>query len=287
MSHSGGIPEPLTGVTEEIRAVMSRKIIDMHQHLAAESDTELLAAEYERAGVVKAVLLGIQSRRWPENNDVVLSASRRMPELFVPFVGFDLDALVPDDLSRSRDQGFCGVKFIAPDRPYNHPGYMPVYERALELQLPVLFHLGIVTNQPAWADVDSNNMRPIYLDHIARQLPELTIVGAHLGNPWYEEATMGCRWNTNLFYDLSGSTLKKKRPSFLSDLLWWSDDSKPYTSPDRTSAWEKIVFGSDVAPSLVSDVIADYESLITSLELSPDLAERIWYGTGARILGIE
>jgi len=266
---------------------MKRKIIDMHQHLVSESDFEPLTQAYERAGVVKAVLLGIQSRRWPDNNELVLSAAQRMPELYIPFVGHDLDACGPDDLTRSRDQGYVGVKFIAPDRPYNHPEYMPVYERARELEMPTLFHLGIVTNKPAWSDVDSNNMRPIYLDHLARQLPELTILGAHLGNPWYEEATMGCRWNPNLFYDLSGSTLKKKSPSFLGDLLWWSADSKPYTSPDGTSAWEKIVYGSDVAPDLVGDVVADYEGLISSLKLSPELEEKIWYGTGARLLGLE
>ena len=169
---------------------MVRRIIDMHQHVGAEPDIDLLAAEYERAGVVKVVLLGIQSRRWPGNNDVVLTAAQRMPELYVPFAGFDLDQRGPDDLTEFRDRGFHGVKFIAPDRPYNHTGYMPVYERALELGLPVLFHLGIVANKPAWSDVDSSNMRPIHLDHIARQFPELPIIGAHLGNPWYEEATM-------------------------------------------------------------------------------------------------
>ena len=265
---------------------MERKIIDMHQHLAAEGDFDALTEAYARTDVVKAVLLGIQSRRWPENNALVLSAAERVPDLYVPFAGFDLDGKAADDVVRYRDQGFRGLKFIGPEQPYNTPAYMPVYEKACELRLPVLFHLGIVSNKPAWSDVDSNNMRPIYLDHIARQLPDLTIIGAHLGNPWYEEATMGCRWNPNLFFDLSGSTLKKKRPAFLGDLLWWSADSAPYTSPDGSQAWDKIVFGSDVAPALVDDVIEDHERLLAALELSPAQQDQVWYGTGARILGL-
>ena len=265
---------------------MARKIIDMLQHLGSEADFEPLTTAYAETDIVKVVLLGIQCRRWPGNNELVLSAAQRVPELYVPFVGFDLDACGVDDLVRYRDDGFRGVKFIGPDQPYNHPDYMPVYEKACELGLPVLFHLGIVANKPSWSDVNSNNMRPIYLDHIARGLPELTVIGAHLGNPWYEEATMGCRWNANLFYDLSGSTLKKKGPQFLGDLLWWSPESKPYTSPDGTCAWEKIIFGSDVAPALVADVISDYERLMDGLDLSPKLREDVWYGTGARILGL-
>lgn len=52
-------------------------------------------------------------------------------------------------------------------------------------------------------------MRPIYLDTIARAFPDLKIIGAHLGNPWYQEAAEVARWNPNVFFDLTGSTLKK------------------------------------------------------------------------------
>ena len=54
----------------------------------------------------------------------------------------------------------------------------------------------------------------------------------------------------------------------------------------KACAWEKIVFGSDVAPALVADVVSDYETLMDGLDLSPELQEQVWYGTGARILGI-
>jgi len=264
---------------------MRRRVIDMHQHLNETNTADAMAEVYGSLGVEKVVLQALPPRRSPGNNEAVLDAHKRYPELFVPFVGFDLDTMGPEELERFRDEGFVGIKFIGPSRPYNDPAYFPVYEKACELGMPALYHLGIVANRPAWADCDSNLMRPIYLDHIARRLPEFKMIGAHLGNPWYEEATMSCRWNPNLFFDLSGSTLKKKTPEFIGGLLWWTPTTA-YRSPDGSHAWEKIVFGSDVDCCEVRDVMHDYELLMSALGLPPGLQEAVWHRTAAGILGL-
>ncbi|MDY7010863.1 MAG: amidohydrolase family protein [Planctomycetota bacterium] len=265
---------------------MVQKIIDAHQHLEDLGELDKLTETYHRLGVVKSILLGHPPNRQSGNNEVVLAAHKREPDLYVPFVGFDLDRMNADELRRFRDDGFIGIKFIGPEKPYNDPAYFSVYEKACELGMPGLFHLGIVANFGPWRDCDSNQMRPIHLDHIARRIPEWKIIGAHLGNPWYEEATMSCRWNPNLFFDLSGSTLKKKTPEFLSSLLWWSD-STAYKSPDRTSAWEKIVFGSDVGTDQIEDVINDYRKLMDALQMPDELREKIWCSRAAGIIGID
>lgn len=265
---------------------MPNRIIDMHQHLSDESVADAMAEEYARLGVVQAVLLGLPPRREPGNNEAVLAAARKYPGLYVPFVGFDLDEMEPDDLLRFRDVGFAGVKFIGPAKAYNDRAYFPVYEKAAELGMPGVFHLGIIANRGPWTDCDCNLMRPIHLDHIARSLPEFKIIGAHLGNPWYEEATMACRWNPNLFFDLSGSTLKKKTPEFLGGLLWWTRTTA-YKSPDGTCAWQKIVFGSDVGRDEIHDVVSDYEMLMAALDLSPELEVAVWHGTAANLLGLD
>ena len=258
----------------------------MHQHVGEDgAKADELAEEYGKLGVVKAVLLGMPPRRAPAGNEAVLSAARKYPRLFVPFVGFDLDEMTPDDVKRSRDQGYAGLKFIGPRKAYNDPSYFPAYHKAAELRMPVLFHLGIVANSRRWSDCDSGLMRPIHLDHIARSMPELKIIGAHLGNPWCDEAAMACRWNPNLFFDISGSTLKYRSPAFIGKLLWWTPDG-PYKSPDRTFAWQKIVFGSDVSADQVSDVIHDYEKLLRANKLSHELQEQVWYGTAAKLLGV-
>jgi len=264
---------------------MTRRIIDIHQHLHS-ADLDALIETYRRLGVVKAVLLGQQPARRPGENENVLAAAKKHPDLFIPFVGFDLDEMAPGTLRRFHDEGFVGVKFIAPAQPYDSPCYFPVYERAADLKMPVLFHLGIIANSGPWTDVNSNNMRPIHLDFIARRLPELTVIGAHLGNPWYDEAAMACRWNPNLYFDLSGSTLKKKSPEYLGGLLWWRADSRPYRSPDGSGAWDKILFGSDLAPEWIEDSINDYEKLMDALDFTPEERHKLWYGNAARILGM-
>lgn len=264
---------------------MARRIIDMHHHLFEPEPLDATAEEYNRLGVEKAVIAAVPPRRVPDSNRVALAAHKKYPDLFVPFVGFDLDGMRPGELKGFQEEGFVGIKFIGPSRPYNDFSYFPVYERACELGMPALFHLGIVANRKPWDDCDSNLMRPIHLDHIARNFPEFKIVGAHLGNPWHEEATMSCRWNPNLFFDLSGSTLKNKTPEFLGSLLWWKRTG-PYASPDGRHAWEKIVFGSDTGHEDIEDVIHDYENLMSALNLSQELQEAIWYKTAARILGL-
>jgi len=264
---------------------MPQPIIDMHQHPPTAEGLDARVEACRRAGIEKAVLLGLPERRRPGCNADALAASQAYPELFIPYFAPETETMTPDDLMRARDAGYVGLKFIGPRRPYNDPGYFPIYERAAELRMPALFHLGIVANSPGWQDVDSNCMRPIYLDHIARQLPTLRIIGAHLGNPWSDEAAMCCRWNMNLFFDLSGSLLKYRKPSYLGDLLWWKATGH-YAAKDKRDAWEKIVFGSDVDSPEIGDMVNDYTKLMDALELAPELREAIWHKTAERILGL-
>ena len=266
---------------------MSQKIIDMHSHLMPD---ESAIPGYEKAaealGIVKIVFHGLE---WPgssvSKNNAIERAIKRRPDLFVGFGGVNLwDDIDPDRIDSLRDRGFTGLKFIVPPDPYHSERFYPYYERAETLGMPVLFHLGIVSaNDTEQVRVDNNLMRPIYLDTIARTFRNLTIIGAHLGNPWYEEATMSARWNPNLFFDLTGSTLKKKKPSFIGELLWW-DETTEYGSPVWSSAWDQIIFGTDVSAEKMHDVLADYNHLLDTLGISADLQDKVFYGTAAGIL---
>jgi predicted TIM-barrel fold metal-dependent hydrolase len=91
-------------------------------------------------------------------------------------------------------------------------------------------------------------MRVSTLDLIARRFPKLTVIGAHLGNPDYAWAAEIARWNPNLFFDVSGSTLVKKQEdyAFFKSVFWWSSIASPHTPKSGASAFEKLVFGSDV-----------------------------------------
>ena len=220
-----------------------------------------------------------------EENSLVRSAFGKYPQLFLGFVGINWLDDKPDDLIRYKDQGFRGLKFIVPPKPYHDLEWYPLYEKAQELRMPGLFHTGIVARAPGSPRVDNNFMRPIYLDTIARDFPEWQIIGAHLGNPWYEEASMACRWNPNLYFDLTGSTLKKKTAQFLAGLLWWGRFTH-YGDPEGRHAWEKIVFGSDVSYHEIHGVLHDYDRVIRALGLSEEIRWKILSGTAAKILGV-
>ncbi len=98
------------------------------------------------------------------------------------------------------------------------------------------------------ADISVDRMRPTMLDNIARRFPKLTVIGAHLGNPDYAWAAEIARWNPNLYFDLSGSSLIKKQNdyTFFKSIFWWSGVVSPHTPAGGPDAFEKLVFGSDV-----------------------------------------
>jgi predicted TIM-barrel fold metal-dependent hydrolase len=268
------------------------RIIDMHSHVLDEDGREYakrIAKVADQLNIEKIVMLGIESTIEPEffRNDNVLRCYRECPDLVLPFAGISAEWKPdPSVIDKLKEEGFVGLKFILPKVTYHDESLYPWYQRAEELGMPVLFHLGIVSRVPGKRDrVDNNLMRPVYLDTIARSFPDLTIFGAHLGNPWYDEACMSCRWNPNLYFDLSGSTLKKKSPEYLGGLLWWGDGTfKMYSDSEGRGAWEKIVFGSDVYAEDIHDVVDDYRRVVETLELSDELSDAIFFKTAERLL---
>jgi len=266
------------------------RIIDAHHHLGDEDGyADHLAETCEKLNIVKVCLVCANIPGRPiGTNANTKAAFEKYPDLYVGFGGVNMwEDNGAEQVQKLYDDGFKGLKLIVPPKTYHDPSFSPIYEKAQELGMPCLFHLGIVSRRlVSTVRVDNNLMRPIYLDTLARDFPELTIIGAHLGNPWYDEATMSCRWNPNLYFDLSGSTLKKKSPEFLSQLLWWTPTTF-YGDAEGRHAWQKIVFGSDVNYAYVKDVLNDYEQLMKAINLRPDLRQAVLYDTMAKILGIE
>ena len=208
-------------------------------------------------------------------------------DLIVPFAGID-GRWIPSELriEQLKDQGFVGLKFIIPSTTYHDKSLYPWYEAAQRLNMPIVFHTGIVgrwSNEPV--DFDNNFMRPIYLDSIARRFPKLQVIGAHLGNPWWDEAAMSCRWNPNLYFDLSGGTIIKKPASFIDELLWWGrGDNLEYVDSLGRGAFEKILFGSDVMEKDVPEVVERYLKMAESIQMSQKEIDAVFYNNAAAIL---
>jgi len=194
----------------------------------------------------------------------------------------------PAAVDRLHGMGFHGLKVIRPTVDYDDDCAMPVYERCALLDMPILFHLGIVaasrTSDPL-RDVSIDRMRPAHLDRIARKFPTLSLIGAHLGNPWYDEAGELARMHPNVYFDFTGSTMKKKSPAFLDELFWWARNEQYGLMGDK-HPYQKIVFGTDVSVELMDDVLADYQQFFEHVDMSPEHRAMIMGDTAAEIFGL-
>jgi predicted TIM-barrel fold metal-dependent hydrolase len=229
----------------------------------------------------------------PQNIADVQAAIKEHPKRFVGFSSIKLDdpqavALV----ERFHAAGFRGLgELSGPLKNYDDKSYWPIYERAEKYGMFILFHSGIVMrpNPEVPTDVSVDRMRPTTLDNIARRFPKLTILGAHLGNPDYAWAAEIARWNPNIYFDLSGSTLIKFQENYqiFKTIFWWSSIVSPHSPKSDVSAFEKVVFGSDIFGGEIEEFdreIERYQKMLDTCGVSPQAQANIFGGTVRKIL---
>jgi len=264
-------------------------IIDVHAHLLNYTGYDhLLAQSAKQSGIAKMVLTGGPRQYEFASNDDVITASERYPDLFIPFAHFRLGHDYPAMVDEFHARGFCGLQFTMPEKDYDDKEYYLVYSRAGQLGMPALFQLGMIPNsgRDHLYNVCCERMRPIYLDTIARAFPELNIIGTRLGAPWYEEACEVARCNPNVFMDLSGSTLRRKRADFFGELLAW-DTWEDGALPRGQRPWHKILFGSDVHCRHLNSIIGEYQKFFEHLGLNAETRSCVMGFNAVRALNLE
>jgi predicted TIM-barrel fold metal-dependent hydrolase len=229
----------------------------------------------------------------PEHLKQVTDYMAAHPGRLIGFGDISLDdPKVLDQIDQFHKAGFRGLGEISRVRkPFDDPSYRPIYDRAAKYGMMLLFHTGIVnrTRPEVAEDVSVDRLRVTLVDNIARLYPTITIIAAHLGNPDYAWAAEMARWNPNLYFDLSGSTLIKKQedPAFFKSVFWWTSVASPHTPKSQTSAFEKIVFGSDVFGGELEEFdqsIERYKRMLTACGVSQESQANIFGGTLRRIL---
>jgi len=266
-------------------SVPARFVIDSHQHYRDEPDyIDTLVRIYRARNAMACVLTPVRAL------DVVRAAAQAHPDVVIPYgyVNVD-DPEAPAQIERFARAGFKGIKMHRPKHDWDDFGYFPLYRQLQDLGLVALFHTGIVAGSGDGPQPSSMaRMRPAFLHTIARAFPALRIQGAHLGNPWYEEAAEAARWSRNLYFDLTGSSLIKKERNLavFREYLWW-DGPTAHSSPDAVYAFEKLVFGTDEPPANLDAVMARFEAMLDANGVPEDSRRKIYGGTMARILGIE
>ena len=274
------------------RSGSKNRIVDVHVHFDAKNPNFLpdLLCISERLNLTACLLTPFEDRQ------VVADAAKQHPSQIMPFGFVDLDASdVVKQVEELHGMGYRGIgelEFVK--KPYNDPSYFPVYELANRYGWIVLFHTGIVLrkkfDEPE--DVASGRMRPIYLEEIARRFPKITVLGAHCGNPEYEWAAEIARWNPNVFFDLSGSTLAKMHGCLgdFQKIFWWSSTEwqsaewKVKTPNNDPSAFIKMVFGSDTRLGEIESVVSQYHALFDACEVPERTRKMIMGGTLSQML---
>lgn len=195
----------------------------------------------DRAGIERSFLIAFRcgDRRMRGSVEIpyemVHEACRKYPHRYSglaginPLVGIaglkELDHAV-------KELGFVGAHLYphwfgqAPDAAI----YYPYYARCAELGIPIMMQVGhclLYHSDVRLATV----ARPIALDRIALDFPELTIIGIHLGYPWTEEMIAVCQKHPNVF--MAGDAYAPKH---------WGPNVVHYIN---TYGQDKFLFGSD------------------------------------------
>ncbi|HJS99813.1 MAG TPA: amidohydrolase family protein [Terriglobales bacterium] len=286
----GSAAEALSFEEDSTAPAKDTRIVDIHVHFEENNPNFIrdLLKVADRMNLT-ACLLTPYSQRLQ-----VAEAAKRYPRQIVPFGFVDLDA--PDVLAQVKDfhtlgyRGLGELEFVK--KPYTDPPYQSVYELANQYGWVLMFHTGIVLrrniDQPE--DVASYRMRAFHLEEVARRFPKLTVIGAHCGNPEYEWAAEVARWNPNIFFDLSGSTLTKMsaRLDDFKKIFWWSGQGewKTATPANDPSAYIKLVFGSDAGLDGIETVVIQYRAFFKACDVPASTQQMILGGTLAQILRV-
>jgi hypothetical protein len=152
------------------------------------------------------LVLGFTSQYLDANisNDQVASYVATQSERMIGFAGIDpsdpKEAIA--ELARARAElGLAGLA-VAPAAQDVHPSHsqaMRVYAEAAEQGMPIVFHSGIFICGATKLEY----ARPFLLDEVARELPDLKVVIAHMGYPWVGETLLLLAKHRNVFAETS------------------------------------------------------------------------------------
>ena len=142
------------------------------------------------------------------------------------------------------NHGVRGFKFH-PIMQDIHPGdriAYPIYEVIAEHKLPAIFHTGhsgMGTGMRGGGGVRLKWGRPMLIDDVAVDFPDMKVILAHPGWPWVDEGLSMALHKENVFIDLSGWSPKYLPPQIiryangqLKDKMLFGSDF-PLIHPDK------------------------------------------------------
>jgi len=192
----------------------------------------------------------------------------RNQDMLIPFASLNPNVHY-DLIERLEDYvkvgGVRGIK-LHPSYQFFYPNearIYPLYQKAQELGLPIIFHIG----SSIFKGTRLKYCDPIYLDDVAVDFPNLKIIMAHSGRGfWYRECFSLSRIHKNVYMDITGLPPQNLLNYF----------------PELEKNAEKILFGSDW-PTIPTSIGKNIEA-IKSLPLREKTIESILFRNASKIL---
>jgi predicted TIM-barrel fold metal-dependent hydrolase len=205
------------------------------------------------------------------------------PDRFIGFIGLDpLDPNAPALLEKLvRDKGIRGLKLYPLTQEFHayDEKLYPLYEKAKELDIPILIHMGISIAYTA----DLRYANPIDLQPVARDFPDLNIIIAHFGAGYMQESLILCYHCSNIYFDTSGSNVWMKYLPYPITLKEVFEKFLENATPDR------IIYGTDSSSfprGYRGDLLDLHLSTLMDLKTPEEDIKKIMGGNIARLTKI-
>jgi predicted TIM-barrel fold metal-dependent hydrolase len=278
------------GIDFHVHPVLTREMVARHPELErAARETyfvgnnfqplEVMLLEMDLCGIEKAVVVPVDAttscNATVYTNEQIVEICA-MSDRLIGFASVDpRQPEAPEKLERAvSGLGLRGLKLSPAMQGFfpDDPLAFPVYEKARDLGIPVLFHAGL-----SWQPGSKLKYgHPLRFEDVAAAFPDLNIVLAHLAWPWVVEAVALALKYPNVYLDTSA--LYFDNP--VDFLRYAMTQQVPLTVFER-SLRKQLVFGSD-NPRIETKAMA---KAVRSVGLSDECLELVFRGNAERLLG--
>ena len=296
-----------------VKNKIDAEYIDIHSHFDYKADIDAFVKAARKQSLALAVSACGPMYCQP-GNEVVADAVRKYPDTIIgmAFIGLGRGD-TPETVEKAHDDGFAGLKVIAPTKDYDDEDFFPIYAKAEELKMPVLFHTGVVARSdvmieerkkagkpvpphpdPRTFNISSKRMEPMCVDGIARAFPDLNCIMAHFGSTGRRDVSEGIiRWNPNVYGDLTSYSwafnVDKTKQGWHIEKKFvdmFADELRPLHVAKYA---HKLLYATDVTistPELLDAKLASHKAVYTALGIDKNGLRAMMHDTAARLLGL-
>lgn len=181
------------------------------------------------------------------SNAEVFEWTQKYPDRLCGLASVDLNSPMKaiDCLNKSvNDYHFKGLRIVQWlwGKPCTHALYYPLFAECIRLDIPVCLQVGLTGPL-----CSSDTGRPLHIERVALDFPDLKIVCGHIGYPWQQEMIAIATKFPNVYIDTSAYKAKRYPLELVSYL--------------KSNGKNKVMFGSNYPMITPNECLEDIEAL--------------------------